>query len=126
VDYESFGRSDRLLIDTAIPDATKATARANYFINRYSGGVKVIDIWVINSAHAQLKPGDTATLTASWIGVTAATCFVMEKEVDTESGDGIRFRVTVEASATERHGTEGRDHAAKVAENALYGLGMQV
>jgi hypothetical protein len=50
----------------------------------------------------------------------------MEKEVDTESGDGIRFRVTVEASATERHGTEGRDHAAKVAENALYGLGMQV
>ncbi len=125
-DYNTYGRSDRLLVDLAIPDATKATARANYLINRYGGSVQVIDVWVINSAHAQLKPGDTATLTSSWIGVTAATCFVMEKEYSTESADGIRYRVTVEGSATERHLKGHKEVLVGMMENAQYGLGMQV
>jgi len=128
-DYNTYGRSERLIIDTAIPDATQATARASYFTNRYVGSYKVIDIWDINSAHAQLKPGDTLSLTCGWLGISAlqdVVGLIIEKEFDSESGDGIRFRMTVESAAVERHGLDPRDIYTKTSENSLYGLGMQV
>ena len=126
-DYNTYGRSDRILVDTNIPNATQATARANYAINNGAGGSTIIDVWCITDSLNVLRVGDTCTLTLDWLNPSVnATAMVIEKEYNTESARGMRFRLNVEAPPRNRYSDSLGSHISKIGELAQYGLGMQV
>ena len=85
-----YGKHTKTIVDLNISDSTQATARGNYWINRYKDPVKVIDVWI--GDYHELQRGMTCTLNIPSEDLNNATMLVLEQEVSSD-GKGLRFRM---------------------------------
>ena len=123
-DYQTYGRSEKILVDPQCPNATQAGARGTYLTTRYAGSVQTYDIWCLNGG---IQPGETGTITMPYYGITAATFLCLEKHYDIPDGLGFRYRMNITiAGVVERHGLGHIDRLASIGEKSQLGLAGSV
>jgi hypothetical protein len=120
--YETYGRSEKIVVNLQLPSSTEGDAVASYQTQRYGGKVSVIDVWV-SYTYSDYNVGETVTISIPYLNVTNATALIIEKEYGTETV-GVRYRVQTDSK--ERHLKDFSNVLGDISNSAKWALGQQV